>query len=210
MRPNNLVGQRFGRLLVTHDGGRDKKKNILWACQCDCGSSTLAHAYDLAASKVASCGCLRREVTSRNHSTHRMRHTRAYESWAGMLARCRNNAKANWKHYGGRGVTVYGGWLSFEAFYADMGNPPDGHSLERKDNDGPYAPWNCVWATQLEQTRNTRRNVRYELGGATLIQVDAAALLGVKCGTLRAWRQKGLSDKQIEERAEWLRQKRAR
>ena len=83
--------------------------------------------------------------------------TRAYVCWQDMLARCHRESHRWFSHYGARGITVCEEWLSFENFYADMGDPPDGLSIHRIDNDGPYAPWNCQWATQSVQNANRRR-----------------------------------------------------
>ena len=75
-----------------------------------------------------------------------------------MKDRCTRTNRPDWKWYGGRGITVCAEWLaSFDAFYAEMGPRPDGHSLDRIDNDGNYEPGNCRWATQLEQVHNSRR-----------------------------------------------------
>lgn len=77
----------------------------------------------------------------------------SYSSWQGMKARCRRDPR-----YVGR-VSVCDRWLSFGAFIADMGERPAGRSIEREDNEGDYEPGNCVWATPLDQARNTRRSV---------------------------------------------------
>jgi len=82
--------------------------------------------------------------------------TRAYVCWQDMLARCHRESHRWFSHYGARGITVCEEWLSFENFYADMGDPPDGLSIHRIDNDGPYALWNCKWATRTEQRANQR------------------------------------------------------
>jgi hypothetical protein len=74
-----------------------------------------------------------------------------------MLTRCFNPNNSSYDDYGGRGITVCEEWLSFENFYADMGDPPPGLSLDRIDNDGPYAPWNCRWADRITQNSNQRR-----------------------------------------------------
>lgn len=205
MKPNNLVGQRFNRLVVTHDAGRCKKKNILWGCVCDCGGRAVAYAYDLRAGKVTSCGCRNKE--GRNH-THGLRKTPIYNVWATMVQRCTNPKDRNWCNYGGRGISIDPRWRQFASFYADIGcGYARGMTLERVDNDGGYNASNCVWTTQAAQNRNKRSNVYIVVDGAPTIQVDAAKLLGVTCATLIAWRKQGMTDEQIVERARWLQQK---
>ena len=87
---------------------------------------------------------------------HGMRHAPEYRVWGYMIQRCTNPNDTAFKNYGGRGITVYDSWKVFTNFYADMGDRPEGLTLERTNNDKGYFPGNCKWATRAEQRQNQR------------------------------------------------------
>lgn len=86
--------------------------------------------------------------------------TSTYYIWAAMIQRCTNPKNRDYKNYGARGITVCDRWRDFTNFLADMGEKPDGLSIDRIDNDGNYEPGNCRWATPAQQASNKRPRSR--------------------------------------------------
>lgn len=118
---------------------------------------------------------------------HGMCGTRLYRIWDDMRGRTTRPSNNYYKNYGGRGITLCEAWQRFEPFmvWATAAGYQDGLMLERIDNDGPYAPDNCRWATRDEQNRNKRSNVWIDYNGERICQQDLAARLGVHYTTIR-------------------------
>jgi hypothetical protein len=178
---HNLTGQKFGRLTVVSRGPTNG--HIYWVCTCECGGTATVASNRLRLGRTTSCGCAR----GTHHESKSGSVTPMYRVWMQMRERCNNPKSKSYKNYGGRGITVCPEWDSYPQFAADMGERPPGHSLDRKDNDGPYAPWNCRWATALEQMANTRA-VRVICFDGRVQHLSAwAREFGVPVPTLHTW-----------------------
>jgi hypothetical protein len=119
-------------------------------------------------------------ASNKARTKHGMYRTRVYRQWQQMIQRCYNPNSSRYARYGGRGVTVCDRWRSsFDAFYADMGDVPDGMSIDRINNDRGYEPGNCRWATPQQQANNRRTNVLIEHEGLELTIAEWARHLGL-------------------------------
>ncbi len=172
----NIKGEKFGRLTVINRAENDENGQVQWLCNCNCGKTAIVYYNSLLCGDTRSCGCLWREMSSLlevanidanrsirdtrlTHGHAGIKRSRTYQSWLMMRQRCRNPRVDNYKYYGGRGIRVCNRWDLFENFLADMGERPDGKTLDRyPDNNGNYEPGNCRWATLKQQRANQRQN----------------------------------------------------
>lgn len=197
-RKYDLTGQQFGRLTVLQPAPTklDKNNKIqggYWSCKCVCGNSITTKGGLLLQGKSRSCGCGHKESITK----HGQYKTKAYRAWADMLNRCRNPRHRCHHHYGGRGIYVCDRWSSFQNFLEDMGHPPIGFSLERKDNSGPYSPENCIWTDHITQMNNTRRCVLLTYNGQTNTITQWARKLDVNTKLLRRRYERGWPTEKI-------------
>jgi hypothetical protein len=162
----DLSGQTFGRLIVSSEHKQGSAGGRLWLCHCTCGNKKFVESGYLRTGGTRSCGCLRREKCS--GKTHGKSYTKTYDCWARIKKRCYNPTRSSFPNYGGRGIIVCERWKnSFENFFEDMGEIPDGYTIERIDVNGNYCKENCRWATHKEQGRNKRTNRFLTLNGET-------------------------------------------
>lgn len=185
----NLVGLIIGRLTVKNYIGGPKKA---WECLCECGKTSDVRGANLRIGKTNSCGCLKKEKMAIGLGIkHGMYKSRTYKSWDSMLERCLNPRNKCYESYAGRGILVCGRWRVFDNFLADMGERPEGMSLDRIDNNGNYEPGNCRWATAKTQSSNTRANRFYNFNGAQMTARQISDATGIEYAKLRERLKRG-------------------
>ena len=166
-------------------------------CQCDCGEVIITRIQALYSGNTKSCGCLAKEVTVKTHTKHGKHKLAEYTIWANINQRCLNPKNPDFLRYQRRGICKewrQGTPGAFEQFLADMGPRPSArHSVDRIDNDGPYAPENCRWATESIQRRNTSTNRNLTLDGKTQCLSAWAEETGLHKETIRCRLKKGWS-----------------
>ena len=163
---HNLIGLKFGKLnVINHDGNSKSNSGNYWICQCDCGNICSINGKYLKAGDTKSCGCLVTDILIKRNTTHDKSNTREYHAWSNMRRRCYDVKNKHYDNYGGRGIIVCDRWRhSFENFYEDMGDCPEGMTLDRINNDGLYCKENCKWSTRIDQNNNTRVNLKFDDG----------------------------------------------
>ncbi len=178
-----MIGQKYNKLTIIKMAGviikprndKDRQKQYreykTVICECECGNITEPKRLDrVKVGKPKSCGCLiggyprptnenkgQRQDSSRVGKT-RKKYSYTYNSFKCMRDRCINPNNNRYYDYGGRGIKVCERWKWFSNFLEDMGERPEGRTLDRVDVNGNYEPSNCRWSTPKEQRNNQRPN----------------------------------------------------
>lgn len=181
----DITGRVFGRLTPIKPLYSLPNRGVFWQCRCDCGKEAIVQAAKLRNGHTRSCGCAKAKHGHSGNGAD-VKPSPTYASWKMMLARCFQPSSPAFKHYKKRGITVCDRWLKFENFLADMGERPDGRSLDRwPDNDGNYAPGNCRWATKREQANNRITNNVFRYKGKDYTLAELSRHTGQSKETLR-------------------------
>lgn len=198
-RKNVDPGTQFSNLtFIAYNGNKGKNRAGLFRCVC--GTEKTISVVDVKSGHTNSCGCLMPSLVSVGMKKHghsnSCQESRAYTAWGNIKARCSNKNRDDFERYGGRGIRVCERWQnSFENFYADMGDPPDGHSIDRyPNNDGNYEPGNCRWATTHQQNSNQRSNINLTFNGKTQNLKAWSIELGLSYGTVKSRVRRGATD----------------
>lgn len=190
MKALELTGKRFGRLQVIKRVG-SKCGHSLWLCKCNCGAETYVTACALRKGDTVSCGCWKDEQTAKRNVKHKHSSSRLYAVWKGIKQRCNNPNHSSYANYGGRGIKMCKEWENFSEFEKwamEHGYDKDASfgkcTIERIDNNGPYCPDNCRFATWNEQQNNSRNNHRITISGETHTLTEWCDKMGLKPTTV--------------------------
>ncbi len=182
----DLVGKRFGRLIVISREYKKNTKQTIWLCRCDCGNEILVAKQKLINHKTISCGCYRKEMVS----THNMSQTRIYRIWIKMKERCYNQNHKFYKNYGGRGIRICEEWLNKKNGFINLYNwaiengYEENLTIERIDVNGNYEPNNCAWITMKEQARNKRNTIILNFNNEEKTLIEWAEITGINKGVI--------------------------
>lgn len=166
----------------------NKKSDEYWLFECACGNQKISRLYDVQNNKINSCGCLRKKILAeRNKSSakHGMYNSLTYKSWACIIERCYNPNSSNFQNYGEKGIIMCERWRdSFENFLEDMGEKPDGFTIDRIDVNGNYEPLNCRWANAKTQANNRTNNRKISYNGEIHTLAEWSDIVGIKPSTI--------------------------
>lgn len=163
--------------------------------------------------KSTNCGCIKKKILKEINTIHGNTSNELWDVFYQMNQRCNNSGHKYYHCYGGRGITVCERWADtnpqgFINFLEDMGERPEGMTLDRIDNNKGYSKENCRWATRKQQSNNTRTVRLITFNGKTLSLSDWAKEIGIDVTTLsRRLDKMGLS---FEDAISWKKNQKSR
>lgn len=183
------VNKKFGRLLILSVLDGDA------VCLCDCGTPVTTKLSKIVSGNNKSCGCLKKELSVRfgqANKTHGCANSarsgyanRTYGIWQAFRDRCNNANRKDYKYYGGRGVSYQSSWDDYSEFINDMGEAPEGLTIDRIDVEKGYSKENCRWAPRKQQGRNTRKSLKVLIDGETVVVRDYIEAVGIPLDRFR-------------------------
>lgn len=191
----NMVGKTFGKLTVIRKAFTDKRGEIKWLCNCECGNETVVLGSNLRTGNTVSCGCVVAEnkiIFGQMNRRHGQSKDRIFRIWTGIRKRCNNPNTRSYSRYGGRGIKICERWNIFENFYEDMKTGySDDLTIDRINVNGNYEPSNCRWATWTGQARNKTNNRLISIDGTIKTSTEWGEISGTNPATINYRVKKG-------------------
>lgn len=191
MRKDNLVGQKFGRLLVVREGERTSSGRVRWHCICDCGKELDVYGPSLKTGNTKSCGCYHSDVARTRLTTHGCgsckNRNRIYSIWRAIIARCEDKDHVEYHRYGGRGIAMCKTWRAdFVEFktWAEASGYADNLQIDRIDLDQGYCPENCRWVTPKQNSNHRSNNRKVFFKGENRTCSEIAEMTGLPYWTI--------------------------
>lgn len=188
-----MTGKTYGQwFVIEFSENKTLKSGVkkpFWKCRCSCGTERDVDGASLRNGLSHGCGCTKGEAISKARTKHGhnkpgIKISPTYWSWTAMRARILGNGASGKKYYQSKGITICERWNSFSNFLEDMGERPEGCSIDRIDYNGNYEPENCRWATDEVQANNKSSNVFLIFEGKTQTVGQWAKELGIPRSSL--------------------------
>ena len=186
-------GIKFGKLTPLYPTGDSSYNNVVWHCKCDCGNEVdvPSNYFSLRHISCGKCG-YRFDRIRETHQKYFSADERrlANEIFNNMRTRCYNPNVPAYADYGGRGIYICDEWLHDKLEFVKWSLAHGyrrGLTIDRIDNDGPYAPWNCRWVDAMDQSHNKRNNRHVEVLGYVKTIAEWHRLSGIPLSTLYSW-----------------------
>ena len=193
-RKQNLIGKRFGKIIV--EDVVYQNLDCLVLVRCDCGNNKMYKYSGFKVSPPKHCGCNNANIK------HGMSKTQLYKSWISMKRRCDYPDEFHTKYYKDKGIKYCDEWKNFDNFmiWALSNGYINGYTIERIDNSKGYYPDNCKWIPKNEQPKNRTNNHFIEIEGQTKTISEWCEEYNIKWTTFYARLKKGKTGKQLIER----------
>lgn len=183
----DYTGERYGKLTVLEYVGTKRYRNgraTQWLCQCDCGNKTVVDSVSLKTGNTVSCGCHRRELSSKRMIERNKTHgitigseedKRLYRLWAAIKRRCYYEKCVGYHNYGGRGVRMCDEWKNEAAKFVEWCKShgyKKGLEIDRINNNGNYEPNNCQFISKVENEKKKRNTIWLTIDGISKVCSD--------------------------------------
>ena len=199
------IGDKFSRWTVIEKGTPNKWGYSTWVCRCECGNIRTIAQSELIQGRTKSCGCYRRELSSKQHIKHGGCNDRLYEIWHSMKSRCSHDKKTLSKRYAGIGIKVCDEWADsyeeFKKWALENGYNENAKqyecTIDRIKPDGDYCPENCRWVNAKLQSNNRHNTIYLSLDGVTKPIAIWADDIGISLDVLYHRYKSGWAEKDI-------------